>query len=182
MLDVALKEWQAVCSALTTGRQCILLRKGGIHEIEGKFELERSKFLLFPTYVHQNIEWIKPVDRSLAVRSDVEPETVQIPGWADVAEIWRVGRRESIDRLAAEHIYLPPLIDMRFDYKPHNPLYLMLLRAYRFTDPPTIANTPAYTGCRSWVPLDASIDIAPASAVMSEDQFELHRAAIASAF
>ena len=44
-LRVALKEWASVCSALETGRQIILLRKGGIHESGGEFEVENRQFV-----------------------------------------------------------------------------------------------------------------------------------------
>jgi len=181
-LDIALKEWQAVCTALVTGRQCILLRKGGIHEVEGKFELETSKFLLFPTYLHQNIDWIKPPDRQLADSKSAEPETIQIPGYATVEHIWQVKSREQMERLDADHIYLPPLIDMRFNYKPQNPLYLMLLRAYRFANPPTVVNTPAYAGCRSWVPLEAPFPTDSATPAINDHEFHLTRDRVAGVF
>lgn len=182
MLHIALKEWQGVCTAITTGRQCVLLRKGGVHEVEGKFELEQSKFLLFPTWLHQNIDWIKPADRSLADARDAEPGEIALPGWAEVVDIWQVQSREQINSLDAGHIYLPPLIDMRFSYKPHNPLYLMVLRGYRFENSPVVANTPAYAGCRSWVPLETPIDVSSAAPAMSEEEFEVRRDAIARAF
>src|SRR6476469_947176 len=54
-LAIALKEWATVCHALETGRQMLLLRKGGIYEAAGEFELENPQFLLFPTYLHQNL-------------------------------------------------------------------------------------------------------------------------------
>src|SRR6478672_9678911 len=59
-LSVALKEWATVCHALETGRQMLLLRKGGIYEAAGEFELENREFLLFPTYLHQNLKMLKP--------------------------------------------------------------------------------------------------------------------------
>ena len=59
-LQVALKEWATVCRALESGRQIILLRKGGIYEAAGEFEVEHREFLLFPTYVHQNLKMLKP--------------------------------------------------------------------------------------------------------------------------
>ena len=59
-LNVALKEWATVCAALGDGRQMILLRKGGIYESAGEFEIEHRQFLLFPTYLHQNAEMLKP--------------------------------------------------------------------------------------------------------------------------
>ena len=36
----ALKEWAVVARALGSGRQTLLLRKGGIHERRGEFEVE----------------------------------------------------------------------------------------------------------------------------------------------
>jgi hypothetical protein len=45
-------------------------------------------------------------------------------------------------------------LDVRFDYKPERPLYLVALRVY---DPPerrTITYRSSYAGCRSWVPLE----------------------------
>jgi hypothetical protein len=55
LLSIALKEWATLCRALETGRQIILLRKGGIYESAGEFEVEHRRFLLFPTYLHQNL-------------------------------------------------------------------------------------------------------------------------------
>ena len=36
-----------------------------------------------------------------------------------------------MDALDGEHIWTAPLIDMRFNYRPQNPLYLLLVRAFR---------------------------------------------------
>ena len=57
-LQVGLKEWAVVCGALASGRQMVLLRKGGIYEAAGEFEVEHREFLLFPTYLHQNPQMI----------------------------------------------------------------------------------------------------------------------------
>src|SRR5437660_249987 len=59
-LSIALKEWASVCNAIETGRQILLLRKGGIYESAGEFELENPQFLLFPTYLHQNLAMLRP--------------------------------------------------------------------------------------------------------------------------
>jgi hypothetical protein len=70
---------------------------------------------------------------------------------------------------------------MRFNYKPQNPLYLMLVRAYRLPEPHVLPNTPAYAGCRSWVPLDAPIDTSGAFPVLEDSQFEAKQRKIANA-
>ena len=73
-----------------------------------------------------------------------------------------------MDALADEHIWTPPLIDMRFGYKPENPLYLLLVRAYRLHEPTTVANTPAYAGCKSWVPLEQEVAVGDALPVLDD--------------
>ena len=177
-LDVALKEWHAVTRALASGRQCVLIRKGGIHETEGRFQTEHDRFALFPTWMHQKIDWIKPDDRGDAVVRSTEPDQLPIAAWGEVSDVVRVPSRAAMDALAAEHIYLPPLIDMRFDYKPHDPLYLLIVRTWRLPRPLTIVNTPAFAGCRSWVPLDAAIETAGSTAALDERAFSARRQTI----
>jgi hypothetical protein len=67
---------------------------------------------------------------------------------------------------------------MRFNYRPENPLYLLIVRAYRLHTPVTIANTPAYAGCKSWVPLDQSIEIGDALPVLDDARFGVRRESI----
>lgn len=177
-LDVALKEWHAVTRALASGRQMVLLRKGGIHETEGVFHVEHDRFLLFPTWLHQNVDWIKPSDRADAVARETEPDEIAIESWAEVVDVVRVPNRAAMDALSASHIYLPPLIDMRFNYKPHNPLYLLIVRAHRLAVSQTIANTPAYVGCRSWVPLETPIETAGSTRAIDDTEFARRRKVI----
>jgi len=56
----ALKEWATVVKALENGNQTVLLRKGGILETVSGFKIESKKFLLFPTFEHQELKHIKP--------------------------------------------------------------------------------------------------------------------------
>jgi hypothetical protein len=177
-LDVALKEWQVVCHALESGRQIVLLRKGGIFEAKRGFDVKHREFLLFPTYLHQQRGMIKSeAIGDLQIRAD-EPAQVHLSACGVVTDILRVENRGQIDRLEAQHIWTAPLIDMRFNYKPKNPLYLLLVRAYRLARPVIIDNTPAYAGCISWVPLDAPIDIAGATAALNDAAYEKNRQTI----
>jgi hypothetical protein len=84
-LNIALKEWAVVCRALKTGRQIMLLRKGGIHESSAGFELEHMQFLLFPTYLHQNLQMLKPEAHAEFEDHSAEPATIRRhPGVASV--------------------------------------------------------------------------------------------------
>jgi hypothetical protein len=185
VLSAAHKEWAVVCRALETGRQMILLRKGGIVEAIGGFELEHSCFVLFPTYLHQNVSMLKGEAQAGVSAAAAEPEQIIISSAAEVTDIIRLSHRAQMDALEAEHIWASPLIDMRFNYRPKNPLYLLVVRAYVLATPVTIQNTPDYTGCKSWVPLAQSIDCRTAAAVIAEAEYlkrrDRIRAAIADA-
>ncbi len=177
-ISVGLKEWASVCSALEAGEQMLILRKGGIHESAGEFELEHPQFLLFPTYLHQKPEMLKPEARKWCKVALVEPEQVRLSCAAEVSDIMQIQSRSQIDAIEDQHIWTPPLIDMRFNYRPQNPLYLLLVRIYRLAKPVTIANTPAYAGCKSWVPLEMEIEAADACAVLDAREYERRRAEI----
>jgi hypothetical protein len=177
-LKVGLKEWDVVCRALESGRQILLLRKGGIHDVEGVFQLEEQNFLLFPTFLHQKAEMLKPGEQEQLVAHAAEPERVTISAAGSVTEIVRVNRREQIDAIDDAHIWSKAQIDMRFNYKPHNPLYLMFVRTYRLPQAIEIANTVAYAGCKSWVPLEREIPTAGATPVLSDTSYETARRAV----
>jgi hypothetical protein len=175
VLDVALKEWAVVWELVLEGRFALLLRKGGIHEVDGPgcFEPEHERFALWPSWEHQKPEGIKPALRE-RVRVLEEPDRVPLRGWAEVQRIWRVPSREAFDRLDALHPWSEAQIDMRFRYKPERPLYLVAVRADPFPGPRAVDNHPDYQGCRSWVPLrqEDRIEAQRDSPAMSEAAFE----------
>jgi hypothetical protein len=156
----------------------LLLRKGGIYEAAGEFELENPQFLLFPTYLHQNLNMLKPGDQAGFEARLSEPQEIRLSAAGEVTDIVQLKSRPQMDALDAEHVWTPPLIDMRFNYKPQNPLYLMLVRAYRLADPITVKNTPEYAGCTSWVPLLEPIDTKSATPVVEDAQYDARRQSI----
>lgn len=158
-LSVALKEWHLVIQALLGGQQLVLLRKGGILEANNEFELEHQTFLLYPTFVHQQLNGIKPEWRDKVQQHAQEPSEILIEGYATAKQIFEVPCREAMDQLHDLHVWDPPLLDMRFNYRPEKPLYLVVLQAFRLADPVRVANKLAYAGCKSWVPLDEKINI-----------------------
>lgn len=174
-LQIALKEWASVCSALEQAKQIVLLRKGGIHEAAGEFELENPQFLLFPTYLHQNLKSLKPSEHAGFAAVTAEPARVDISAMGVVTDILQLQSRAQIDAIDDQHIWTGSLIDMRFNYRPENPLYLLLVRTYRLPRPVSLENTPAYGGCKSWVPLERAIDTGGAQAVLDEEAYEARR-------
>jgi hypothetical protein len=174
--QTALKEWRVVCDALAGGRQIVLLRKGGIYEAAGEFEIEHRDFLLFPTYLHQNQQMLKSYEQ-IEERS-TEPEEIELSVAARITDILPISDRRKMDALDNKHIWSPALIDMRFNYRPENPLYLLLVRASRLANPVTIANTPAYAGCKSWVPLEKSVEADQTISALSDAEYASRRQAI----
>lgn len=174
-LQVGLKEWASVCRALEHGTQIVLLRKGGIYESAGEFEVEHRQFLLFPTYLHQNLKMLKPsAHEGFEARSE-EPQQIRMTAAGLVTDIVQLQSRAQMEAIDAEHVWTPTLIDMRFNYRPQNPLYLMLVRAYRLHEPQVVENTPAYAGCKSWVPLDREIATGDALPALDEVKYEFKR-------
>jgi hypothetical protein len=175
-LNVALKEWNILIDALLAGEQAILLRKGGILEADNQFELEHKKFLLFPTFIHQDPRMTKPAFRERITTVRQEPDKLELKGYAEAVKIFEVPNRPAMDRLFDLHLWDTPLIDLRFAYRPEKPLYLVLVRAFGLPAPVIIANSLDYAGCKSWVPLEQPVDIGGARAAMSEaEQIALTR-------
>ena len=155
-IDVALKEWACVCDLLLAGRFALLLRKGGIHERSGPgvFELEHARFLLFPSWAHQKPEMMKAPFREAAAPG-AEPASITFRGMGEAATIWRVPSRAAFEPLDDLHPWSRAYVDMRFNYRPENPLYLVAVRVTKLAEPKTIACRKAFIGCHSWVPLEA---------------------------
>jgi hypothetical protein len=162
MLNIALKEWSVVCDLLLEGRLTLLLRKGGIHEDEGPgvFRLKHDNFALLPSWAHQKPHMIKSQFRD-RVEIIEEPAELPIAGIAKAVRIWQVPSRAAFDTLDDLHCWSTEQIDMRFDYKPQNPLYLVAVRAARLAEPQSIENYWEYGGCKSWVPLREQDAIQP---------------------
>jgi hypothetical protein len=177
-LQVALKEWDTVCRALQLGRQMILLRKGGIREAGAGFELEYREFLLFPTFVHQNRPSLKASAHAEFSPASQEPSQVTISAAGSVSDIIELKSRAQMEAIDDEHVWEKPLIAMRFNYKPENPLYLLLVRAYRLPEPVAMENTPVYAGCKSWVPLAQAVSTGDATAVLDDVRYEQRRKSV----
>jgi len=177
MLNVALKEWAVVCELLASGELALLLRKGGIEESAGpgRFELEHDRFALYPAWEHQKPDRIKDAYRDRVQLFEAEPSELTLTAMGHVTPetIWPVPSREAFDRLEDLHCWTTPQIDMRFDYKPERPLYLMAVRTFRLPRPKTIPNRASYAGCKSWVPLadEDAVEVTEARPVLSDDAF-----------
>ncbi len=170
MLHVALKEWAITCDLLLEGSLALLLRKGGIHEDKGpgRFELEHDRFALFPSWAHQKPEMVKDPLRG-RVQVLQEPATITLAAWAHATDVWRVPDRTRLEQLDDLHCWTAAHLDMRFSYKPQNPLYLVAVRTYRLDRAKTVKNHAQYAGCKSWVPLRTGDEVDDAGSPVRTD-------------
>ena len=177
----ALKEWAVTCRALREGRQILLLRKGGIEDDHGVFELEHRALWLQPTYDHQSDDRLKPEYRDLlaeveaAQRKGENLDFIALELFATVERVWALppGDAANGDKLRrAPHIYNDDYLTLRLDYKPQHPLLAVALRVYRSDEAHIVPMRPEFLGCRSWIELPQALAL-PGVPVLDDDAFML---------
>jgi hypothetical protein len=160
MLKHALKEWAVICRALAEGRQALLLRKGGIAEDGGSFQLEHTRFWLYPTYVHQQRTGIR--EDALPLLEQVEAErpptgVVRLTHFAEVSSgVYHVHDLPGALILSGLHLWSLEMVRSRFAYRTPG-LFVVPVRVYRAAQAFELPESPAYAGCRSWVELDKEL-------------------------
>lgn len=182
--NAALKEWATTCHALGQGRQILLLRKGGILDPEGAFELERPLFWLQPTYEHQHETLVKPADRALfdaapALRQPGENTKFIVLRWlARVERVWDI-RQEDEDLLdRASHMWSDEYLQIRWNFRPEHPLLCAALRVFNLPEPHVLTMRPEFGGCRSWIDLPEGLPTSEAVPALSDEAFAAELAAL----
>lgn len=158
----ALKEWAAVCDALRSGRQSVLLRKGGIIEETRDFKLIERRFLLYPTYEHQNVESVQEPYREGFARSlqDKPPDdVVRIDAWAEVTDLFLTHDLDVLLSLADLYAWSEDYIRMRMAYKPRKPMNVVIVRAHNLPKAVDVPVEEYFAGCKSWVPLEEAVPL-----------------------
>ena len=166
---IAFKEWLGVCDALMTGRQALILRKGGVAETEGEFRPDHAAFWLYPTVVHQAEQGLRTPTRDRI--TPLDPQSVPIEALAVVE--W-TGRVETLDQFAALepfHDWTEATIRGRFDYRRPG-LWALVVRIHRRAEPWPLAVTPEQLGCKTWVPLDPALSTAGLEPVIERATLE----------
>lgn len=169
-LNEALKEWQVAVTALAQGETILLLRKGGIREERGRFTVPHRQVLLYPTYEHQKPSLLKPAyaEQVEPVAPGWHPETVPIRAWADITQVLTISSEAALAGLLPFHIWNATFAAERFQWKPNQPLSLLLLRVFRLPQVRPIPYQTEYGGCRSWLTLQESVAISDSTPVLSD--------------
>ena len=83
--------------------------------------------------------------------------------------------RPQMDHLNRRHIWTEACIDKRYDYRPDLPLFIVIVRLFRLSQPRTIPLDPRYAGCRSWVELYEDVPTDSLEPVIDDSGFDLLR-------
>jgi len=153
----AFKEWAAICRALASGRQDVILRKGGIVEPHGAFRPEYARFLLLPTFLHQSAESLIPEARDLLVAIDDDRPaegTVVFSHMAFVRAAHRITDRRGLDRFRHRHVWAESVVDERF-HRWQDELHVLEVTVTPLPSPVALPWRESYGGCRSWVEIES---------------------------
>ena len=178
------KEWAAIVEALGTGRQSLILRKGGIVEEGGEFQPDHKVFLLIPTYWHQQPEGLKKTEPIFLSASELHrpPEDQFVVRHAAVVIQSRPVRSiEGLRRLNPFHIWSEAVVEERFHRWQSDVVHAMLVRIFRLNHDLTIPILPEHRGCKSWVHLDEVVSLENAKPVIEDDEFNGQSECIARA-
>jgi len=169
----ALKEWAVAVNALGQGETIMLLRKGGIHEQNGRFQVTQDQILLYPTYEHQQPFLLKQeyAQQVSPVASGWHPENIFISSWAEITHILPVSEEPVVKALLPFHIWNEKFISDRLKWKQRQPLYVLLLRTYRLNQTQIIPFRPEYGGCKSWIDVAEAISLAGVKPVLDDTAY-----------
>jgi hypothetical protein len=155
-MSIAFKEWQVVCDALASGRQSILLRKGGIHEGRDGFSFAHGSFYLFPTKFHAQMDQVREGDFVPGKEWQVG-DLFEITHHVEVISAVTLTDWEEVSRLYPHHIYTEQTVRERFDWEEKGmasgSIHVAHVKVEELDSPWELVYETKYGGCRSWVEL-----------------------------
>lgn len=166
-MKTAFKEWAAVCEALGSGQQTVLIRKGGIAEGREGFAFRHSEFYLFPTWFHEQIE-----KTTLPAGTELPPEPaeeIEIRYYATVEWTGLVTEWPKVEKLKELHVLHDDVVAERFAYDDADGVHVAFVRTYRLEPTLRLKNEKAYGGCKSWIEIPESDGVALVSVLSDEE-------------
>lgn len=152
---LALKEWAIAIEALLKGEQCLILRKGGIHEETKQFELKSPYFLLFPAFEHQKEHLVQNqfIEQLKVLRAQGMSNPLPMMACAEVVKEWLIHDLKTVQELSAFHIWKEEMVEMRLHWKKTQPLHVIALRVFKMNKDVLLEDPQTYAGCKSWFEL-----------------------------
>ncbi len=172
--QVALKEWASVLAACARGEQLVFIRKGGLIEPGSSFEFRAPRFLLYPTYEHQTVTFLRsPFQTAFEEAMAHKPADGQL-AFALCGEVAYATQSRDADllrRLAPFHIYNDAFMSQRLRWQPDQPLVIGVIRVWCLPAPVSLPLAGRYAGCKSWVDLEQPVSLAGATPVLDDAVF-----------
>ena len=173
-MRMAFKEWAIVVDALSQGAQIILLRKGGLREGRGGFQVEHTEFLLFPTLFHQQRQSVIPAAQTRfdQIAPNLPgPDILRLQHFCRLAD-WRLlESMPAAEALRGQHVWRDEVVAERFDWGRSKEIHALAVRVFRLPQPIELPMLPAYGGCKSWVDFGREIDASGAQPVLDDEAF-----------
>ena len=157
--------------AVGRGEQLLLLRKGGIADPAGGFQLKHREFWLYPTWEHQKEESLRLGFRPRLKEAAPAGAKVPLRVYAGVACQKEVKDLSRLAGLEKYHLWSGEFLRQRQAYKPELPVQALVLRAYVLRKPVLHPVRPEYAGCKSWVELGEEVSYEGAEPVMDNKRF-----------
>ena len=151
MSNIGFKEWAIICESLGSGRQSIILRKGGIAEGREGFRFKHERFFLFPTLFHEQIS--KTILAAETPLPTHKAGKITITHLAQAEWSNLITDLQTAKRLAPLHIWNEQVVEERFNYDEPKGLNVAFIRVFKLSRPWIFDDAPKYGGCRSWVDL-----------------------------
>jgi hypothetical protein len=171
--NIAFKEWAVLCAALGSGRQTIILRKGGIDEGRDGFRVSHGEFWLLPTRFHQEPAQLSPDAQPLWAQmqnNQPTPGEFLVDLYAVVNSVFQVRDEAALERLSGLHILSADTLRQRYHYRRPG-LFVLTVRTYRVPTAYQVADSPYIAGCKSWVELPEQFSTASATPVLDDAIF-----------
>jgi len=178
-MSIGFKEWALICEELGSGRQSIILRKGGIAEGRDGFRFQHADFLLMPTLFHEQVAKLNVPETTCLPAVEQGIHTISFQAsveWTRDLVSW-----EQIKRLEEFHIWKEDVIRERFEYDSKQGVSLAFVRIYRLSRPASFPDTPKYGGCRSWVVLPDLEEMLLTEPVVDEQRHHAFEASVLTA-
>ena len=173
-MRIAFKEWAVIIDALGRGEQILILRKGGISEDRGGFQMEHPEFLLFPTLFHQQREAVLPAAQKRfdeIAKKFPTPEILRLEFFAKVVDCRKLDSLAEAEHLRGQHFWRDEVIAERFDWGKSKNIFAMAVRVFRLPNAIELPNAPDYAGCKSWINLEREIVVDDAKPVLTDKIF-----------
>lgn len=166
-MSAGFKEWAVVCEALGSGRQSIILRKGGIAEGRSVFAFQHAEFFLFPTWVHQQLS-LTVLPEGTPLPEDLEGE-IEIRYAVTLEWTGLVQDTSRLPCLREFHVLSDSVVNERFHFEDKQGIHVALVRVFRLDPPRRIPKEKKFGGCRSWVELPDLADCTMVSVISDEE-------------